>query len=96
VKDQKNKTKIRDFHEGTLEDLMDVLKKNRIVSDPCPSTTWDTISGEFSTATSTLDSLKTRIALTDKLIDQVVYKLYWLSEAEIAIVEGQPSHSKPG
>jgi hypothetical protein len=64
-----------------------------MTSRPC--STWDTISSEFSTAMNTLGPLKTQIAMTDKLIDQIVYKLYWLSDAEIAIVEGQPSHSKP-
>jgi len=95
IEDQKYKTKIRNFYEGTLEDLMDVLKKNEAIPDPCPSSTWYTISSEFSTAMNTLGPLKTQIALTDKLIDQIVYKLYGLSDAEIAIVEGQPSHSKP-
>ncbi|MCI0698482.1 hypothetical protein L0337_41600 [candidate division KSB1 bacterium] len=33
--------------------------------------------------------LKERLALTDKLIDQVVYKLYGLTEEEVAIVEGR-------
>jgi hypothetical protein len=95
VEDQNNKTKIRDFHEGSLEELMHILKKNEIIPDPCPSSMWDTISSEFSTAINTLGPLKTQIALTDKLIDQIIYKFYGLSDAEIAIVEGQPSHSKP-
>jgi Alw26I/Eco31I/Esp3I family type II restriction m6 adenine DNA methyltransferase len=95
VEDQKNKTKIRNFHEGSLDELMHILKKNKVIPDPCPSSTWDTISSEFSTALSILGPLKTQIAMTNKLIDQIVYKLYGLSDAEIAIVEGQPSHSKP-
>ncbi|GAI11671.1 unnamed protein product, partial [marine sediment metagenome] len=40
IEDQKNKTKIRNFHENTLEGLMDVLKTNRVIPDPCPSSTW--------------------------------------------------------
>jgi hypothetical protein len=32
-----------------------------------------------------------RIAATDGLIDQIVYKLYGLTEEEIRIVEGEPS-----
>jgi len=39
----------------------------------------------------TLGPLKTRIVLTDKLIDQIVYKLYGLNDDEIAIVERQSS-----
>jgi len=94
IEDQKNKTKIRNFHEGTLEELMGVLKKNKVIPDPCPSGTWDTISGEFSTAVNALTPLKARIEATDKLIDQIVYKLYELTKEEIAIVEGKQSAKK--
>jgi type I restriction-modification system DNA methylase subunit len=95
VDDQKNKTKIKDFHNNTFEDLLDVLKKNNVVKDPCPSDVRDTIASEFSSAIKALTPLKTRIKATDDLIDQIVYRLYGLSDAEIAIVERQPSHSKP-
>ena len=94
VDDQKNKTKIKDFHNNTFEDLLDVLKKNNVVKDPCPSDVRDTIASEFSSAVKALTPLKARIKATDDLIDQIVYRLYGLSDAEIAIVEGQPSHSK--
>ena len=33
--------------------------------------------------------LKERLARTDKLIDQVVYRLYGLTEEEIGVVEGR-------
>ncbi|MFL5626936.1 MAG: hypothetical protein ACJ788_15240 [Ktedonobacteraceae bacterium] len=33
--------------------------------------------------------LKERLARMDALIDQVVYRLYGLTEEEIAVVEGQ-------
>jgi hypothetical protein len=95
VEDQKNKTRIKDFHNNTFEDLLDVLKKNKVVKDPCPSDVRDTIVSEFSSASKALTPLKARIKATDDLIDQIVYRLYGLSDAEIAIVEGQPSHSKP-
>jgi hypothetical protein len=36
-----------------------------------------------------LTPLKAHIKATDKLIDQIVYKLYGLNEDEIAIVEGR-------
>lgn len=35
-----------------------------------------------------LAPLKARLKATDDLIDQVVYRLYGLTEKEIAIVEG--------
>jgi hypothetical protein len=90
VEDQKNKTKIRNFHEGTLEDLLDTLKKNKVLPDPCPSQTRATILAEFTTATNALTPVKARIAATDKLIDQIVYRLYGISDEEIDIVEGRP------
>ncbi|MBS1253770.1 MAG: hypothetical protein MAG451_02823 [Anaerolineales bacterium] len=36
-----------------------------------------------------LAEVKRRIQLTDDLIDQIVYRLYGLTEEEIAIVEGR-------
>jgi len=87
VEDQKNKTKIKDFHNNTLEDLLDVLKKNKVVPDPCPANVRDTIAGEFSAAVNALTPLKARIKATDKLIDQIVYKLYGLTDDEIEVME---------
>jgi type I restriction-modification system DNA methylase subunit len=95
IEDQKNKTRIKDFHNNTFEDLLDVLKKNRVVPDPCPSSIRDIIASEFSSAVKALTPLKARIKATDDLIDQIVYRLYGLCDAEIAVVKGQLSHSKP-
>jgi hypothetical protein len=95
VEDQKNKTRIKDFHNNTFEDLLDVLKKNKAVPDPCPSNVRDTIAGEFSAAVNALTPLKARIKATDDLIDQIVYRLYGLTDTEIAIVAGQSSHGEP-
>ena len=78
----------------SLEELMDVLKKNKVIPDPCPSSTRDAIADEFSAAVNMLGPLKTRIAMTDKLIDQIVYKLYRLTDDEIAIVQGGNSGSE--
>lgn len=38
---------------------------------------------------SILTPLKARIKATDNLIDEIVYKLYGLTEEEIKIVEGK-------
>jgi len=88
VEDQKNKTKIREFHKGTFEDLLDVLKKNKVVADPCPLKIRDIILNEFTQAVSVINPLKSQIQLTDNLIDQIVYKLYGLTDDEVAIVMG--------
>jgi len=92
VDDQKNKTRIKEFHENTFEDLLDVLKKNKAVPDPCPSNVRDTIASEFSAAMNVLAPLKAQIEATDSLIDRIVYRLYSLTDAEIAICQG---HSTP-
>ena len=89
VENQKNKTKIRNFHEGHFDDLLDVLKKNKVVPDPCSSDIRDTIESEFSHAMNALVSLKSGIKATDDLIDRIVYKLYGLTDDEIAVVEGE-------
>ncbi len=49
----------------------------------------ENIWGEFDTSIAKLRPLLERIELTDKLIDQIVYKLYGLTEEGIAVVEGQ-------
>ena len=36
-----------------------------------------------------LAAVRTRIERTDRLIDQVIYRLYGLTEEEIAVVEGR-------
>ncbi len=95
VENQKNKTKIKGFHESTFEDLLDTLKKNKVVDDPCPSKIREAVAQEFSAAVDILSPLKARIKATDNLIDQIVYKLYGLSDDEIAIVEGQHTYSEP-
>jgi hypothetical protein len=95
VEDQKNKTKIKEFHNNAFEDLLNVLKKNKVVQDPCPSNIRDTLVSEFSAAMNTLIPLKARIKVTDDLIDKIVYRLYGLTETEIALVEGQLSHGEP-
>ena len=43
----------------------------------------------FSQITKRVLPLKERLARTDRLIDQVVYRLYGLTEEEIGVVEGR-------
>jgi len=46
------------------------------------------IQREFDKSTAKLDPLLKRIAATDRLIDLIVYRLYRLTQEEIAIIEG--------
>jgi hypothetical protein len=44
---------------------------------------------EFDASVGKLQPLMERIAATDELIDQIVYRLYGLTEEEIGIVDGK-------
>ena len=44
---------------------------------------------EFNASMAKLTPLLERIESTDKVIDQIVYRLYWLIEEEVGVVEGQ-------
>jgi Alw26I/Eco31I/Esp3I family type II restriction m6 adenine DNA methyltransferase len=94
VEGQHNKTKIRDFHDGTFEELLGILKKNKAIFDPYPPEKRAMLEHIFSDAVNAITPLKTDIQATDDLIDQIVYKLYGLTDDEKAIVEGQQSHSE--
>jgi len=43
---------------------------------------------QFAESLSIHEPLKTRIKATDELIDEIVYKLYGLTEEEIKIIKG--------
>jgi hypothetical protein len=49
----------------------------------------EAVTREYETSLAQLRPIKRQLALTDRLIDQVVYRLYGLSEEEIAVVEGR-------
>jgi hypothetical protein len=51
----------------------------------------DAIEREFNESIAKLSPLKVEIAATDRLIDLIIYRLYGLTEEEIAIVEGHAS-----
>jgi len=89
VEDLTGKTKIKKYYENTLDDLMNVFKKNRkkLQIDPSRRDFQDRFSAEFDKSIQKLTPLKKKIEMTDHLIDQIVYKLYGLTEEEIRIVE---------
>ncbi|MDO8683190.1 MAG: TaqI-like C-terminal specificity domain-containing protein [Armatimonadota bacterium] len=90
VNDLTNKTKIRDYHEHDFETLLDVLRKNakKLKANPDARKFQEDLRREVDASVGKLSPLKERIAATDRLIDQIVYKLYGLTEDEIRIVEG--------
>jgi hypothetical protein len=46
------------------------------------------LENQFAKSMSILKPLKTGIKATDELIDEIVYKLYGLTEEEIKVVKG--------
>lgn len=86
-----NKTAIKEYHDYSFEHLVDVLKKNRnkLSIDPSSRMAQELLEKHFTKSMSVLEPLKEKINATDKLIDQIVYKLYGLTREEIAIVEGR-------
>ncbi|GAB4405976.1 MAG: hypothetical protein Kow00123_18450 [Anaerolineales bacterium] len=75
----------------TVEDLLDILRKNRrrIKADPSARAFQEALKREYEGSLGKLLPVKARLAATDRLIDLVVYRLYGLTEDEIAIVEGR-------
>jgi len=84
-----NKTKVQSYFEGDFEQLLVILKKNRrkLSIDPVRRPFQKELRREFSESMDKLGPLLTRIEETDRLIDQIVYRLYGLNDEEIKIVE---------
>jgi hypothetical protein len=97
IDDLKNKTKIKEYYKVEVgwQGFLDALGKNRRVIQLAKSIDvsrrepQETIRAEFDASVAKLKPILETIELTDKLIDQIVYKLYSLTEAEIAVVEGR-------
>ncbi len=84
-----NKTTIKDYHNTDFEKLLAVLKKNkhRLTIDPSSRAFHDRLEKEYIHSLSKLTPCKQKIQLTDRLIDQIVYQLYGLTNDEIKTVE---------
>jgi len=91
VEDLTPKTKLQSYYEHDYEGFLAVLKKNskKLQVDPARREPGEALKAEFDGSMSKLAPLRERIRKTDELIDAVVYRLYGLTEEEIAIVEGR-------
>lgn len=87
------KNYLGDYQKGeeylSFEEFWKILEKNkpRIQANLKSRELFETISTEYEKSLSKLLPLKKRLRKTDRLIDQIVYKLYGLTEEEIGIVE---------
>ena len=90
VEDLTGRTTIKKYHETTAGNLISILKKNKekLQIDPSRRDFQDRLLTEFDKSLQKFTPLKRKIEITDHLIDQIVYKLYGLTEAEIKTVEG--------
>jgi Alw26I/Eco31I/Esp3I family type II restriction m6 adenine DNA methyltransferase len=86
-----NKTAIKEYHEHGFDHLLEVLKKNRnmISINPSDRRKQELLEKHFTKSMLVLAPLKEKIKTTDNLIDQIVYKLYGLTDEEIGVVEGK-------
>ncbi len=84
-----NKTNIRAYYRSDFQDVLAILKKNKrkLSADPSRRKFQDDLHREFEDSMDTHRPLLTRIEETDRLIDEIVYKLYGLTDEEIGIVE---------
>ncbi len=91
VEDLTPKTKLQSYYDHDYESFLAVLKKNRkkLQVDPARREPIEALKAEFEGSMGKLGPLRERIRQTDELIDAVVYRLYGLTEEEIAIVEGK-------
>ena len=84
-----------DYQKGephlALEDVLDILRRNqrRLRVDPAGRAFQERLAREYGASLDRLLPLKARLAATDRLIDLVVYRLYGLTEEEVAVVEGE-------
>ena len=90
VDDLSNKTKVESYFKSDFESLLAVLKKNRrkLSADPARRDFQEVLRREYDCSIEKLLPLLSRIEKTDRLIDQVVYRLYGLTDEEICVVEG--------
>lgn len=87
-----NKTLIQEYYANDFTKFVDVLVKNKSKIkegyNPKSRAHHDTLKDWYDSSVTKLEPLMQKIAVTDTLIDQIVYKLYGLTNEEIAIVEG--------
>ncbi|MGP8321891.1 MAG: TaqI-like C-terminal specificity domain-containing protein [Methanosarcinaceae archaeon] len=84
-----NRTKLKQYYDLDFGELLDILKKNKkkIPANLSNRELQGNLKDEFEGSMRKLRPLIERIEKTDELIDQVVYRLYGLSEEEVRVVE---------
>lgn len=91
VEELTNKTAIKEYHAHNFDQFLEVLKKNKkkLSITPSDRQKQELLEQHFTESMSVLGPVKAKIAATDELIDEIVYRLYELSEEEIGIVKSE-------
>ena len=73
-----------------FDELLDVLVKNKrkLSKDPTGRAFRERLVREYTASVEKVRPLTRELAFTDRVIDQIVYRLYGLTDDEIRIVEG--------
>lgn len=88
IDELKNKTKIKNYHEHSFQEILDVITDNaRKLQVEINREFEERLKSEFEKSLIKLSPLKEKIEKSDWLIDQIVYRLYGLTEEEIRVVE---------
>ena len=84
-----NRTKLKQYYDLDFDELLDILKKNKkkLPVNPSNRELQKNLKEEFEGSLRKLRPLIERIENADELIDQVVYRLYGLSEGDVKIIE---------
>ncbi|WP_170142921.1 Eco57I restriction-modification methylase domain-containing protein [Thermosporothrix hazakensis] len=82
----------------SAEGLIDTLKKNkaRLAAWPRFASLQGEIIAEYEKSLETILPLKKQLRRTDALIDQIVYRLYGLTDEEIAVIEAETGKEVEG
>jgi len=91
VEDWTLKTSLKAYYEHDWAEMRGVLDRNspKITKvNVAGREASDLIRNEWGASVGKLRPLLARIAATDRLIDLIVYRLYGLTEEEVAVVEG--------
>jgi type I restriction-modification system DNA methylase subunit len=92
VEDWTLKTSLKSYYEQDWAEMRRVLDRNRrkiAKVNVKGREASDLVRDEWKTSVGKLQPLLARIAATDRLIDLIVYRLYGLTEEEVAVVEGE-------
>lgn len=94
IEDLALKTKLKGYHEHDLNEMLQIAKSNKRLIKPDPESRefQERMEREWQASMEKLRPLKRKIQVTDNFIDQIVYRLYGLTDEEIEIVEGSSNH----